>query len=159
MSINHLYGRSLIFVRLSAERIHRSGHLDQYLNCFHFWSFQKAQKERIDRSINATDSGHVPALGGDVHFNEGQTLCSCRPEWKTMIYDVPMHHCFHTSCLLYWAYFVNGFLFIGPGIINLHHIVVVCDKRNFLELFSHNHFQSFLWPVMEQNSLRINCPH
>ena len=62
-SIKNLYGRSLGLVRLSAEHIHRSGHLDQYLNCFHFWFFQKAQKERIDRSINATDGGHVPALG------------------------------------------------------------------------------------------------
>ena len=63
MSINNLYGRSLVLVRLSAEYIHLSGHPDQYLNCFHFWFFQKAQKERIDRSINATDSGHAPALG------------------------------------------------------------------------------------------------
>ena len=63
MSISNLYDRSLVLVRLSAEHIHRSGHLDQYLNCFHFWSFQKAQRERIDHSINATDGGHVPGLG------------------------------------------------------------------------------------------------
>ena len=63
MSVNNLYGRSLVSVRLSAENIYRFGHFDQYLNCFHFWFFQKAQKERIDRSINATDGGHVPALG------------------------------------------------------------------------------------------------
>ena len=73
MSIGNLYGRSLIFVRLSAERIHRSGHLDQYLNCFHFWFFQKAQKEKIDRSINATDSGNVSALGAM------STLMKARP--------------------------------------------------------------------------------